>query len=119
MITNKLKTASLKSTFQREKILEYITSKREHPTAEMIYDHIVKIIPSISRTTVYNNVKALAKANLVKPIKFIGETQIRYDGVTKNHYHFICEKCGKIFSKTEYPDHWHCDVEDNLKCDYI
>jgi Fe2+ or Zn2+ uptake regulation protein len=97
MITNQLKTASLKSTFQREKILEYIISKKEHPTAEMIYDHIVKIISNISRTTVYNNVKALTKANIIKPIKFIGENQVRYDGETKLHYHFICEKCGKIY----------------------
>ena len=106
MITNKSKTVYLKSTFQREKILEYIISKKEHPSAEMIYDHIVKIISNISRTTVYNNVKALAKANLIKPIKFIGEKQVRYDGETKPHYHFICEKCGKIYDM-------------NISCDKI
>lgn len=97
MITNKLKTASLKLTFQREKILEYIISQKEHPTAEMIYAHIVKVIPHISKTTVYNNVKSLAKANLIRPIKFIGEIEARYDGVVDDHHHFVCDKCGKIY----------------------
>lgn len=97
MITNKLKTASLKITFQREKILEYIIFNKEHPTAEMVYKYIVKKIPHISKTTVYNNLKSLAKANLINPIKFIGETEVRYDGVVDNHHHFVCEKCGKIY----------------------
>lgn len=31
----------------------------------------------------------------------------------------VCEKCNKVFSRTEFPEHWHCDVEDNLNCQFI
>ncbi|ORX46217.1 hypothetical protein BCR36DRAFT_105593 [Piromyces finnis] len=31
----------------------------------------------------------------------------------------ICEQCNKVFSRNEYPEHWHCDIEDNLKCKYV
>lgn len=97
MITNKLNKVSLKSTFQREKILDYIVSGKEHPTADMIYKYMLKISPCISKTTVYNTVKSLSEAKLIKSIKFTGKDEIRYDGIVDAHHHFICEKCGKIY----------------------
>ncbi len=97
MITNKLRAVALKSTFQREKILEYIYSRKEHPTVDRIYKHMIKICPSISKTTVYNTVKSLDKAGLIKAVKFCGKDECIYDGNTSVHYHFICNKCGKIF----------------------
>ncbi|MEA5000638.1 MAG: transcriptional repressor [Endomicrobiaceae bacterium] len=97
MITNKLKKASLKSTFQREKILEYIISRKEHPTADMIYRYMLTLSPCISKTTVYNTVKSLTKTNLIKSVKFLGQDEIRYDGTVDTHHHFVCEKCGKIY----------------------
>lgn len=97
MITNRLKKVSLKSTFQREKILEYIISRKEHPTADMIYQYMLTISPCISKTTVYNTVKSLSKTNLIKSIKFLGKDEIRYDGTVDAHHHFLCEKCGKIY----------------------
>ncbi|MGE4384513.1 MAG: Fur family transcriptional regulator [Endomicrobiaceae bacterium] len=97
MITNKLKKASLKSTFQREKILEYIISRKEHPTADMIYKYMLTLSPCISKTTVYNTVKSLTKTNIIKSIKFLGKDEIRYDGTVDTHHHFLCEKCGKIY----------------------
>ena len=78
MITNKLKTASLKLTFQREKILEYIISQKEHPTAEMIYAHIVKVIPHISKTTVYNTLKLFEEKNIVQSLK-IDDDKLRFE----------------------------------------
>lgn len=97
MITNKLRAVALKSTFQREKILEYISSRKEHPTVDRIYKHMIKICPSISKTTVYNTVKSLDKAGLIKAVKFCGKDEYIYDGDTSVHYHFVCNKCGKIF----------------------
>ncbi|MFA7074203.1 MAG: transcriptional repressor [Endomicrobiaceae bacterium] len=97
MITNKLKKASLKSTFQREKILEYIISRKEHPTADMIYKYMQTLSPCISKTTVYNTVKSLTKTNIIKSIKFSGKDETRYDGTVDAHHHFVCEKCGKIY----------------------
>lgn len=97
MITNKLNKASLKQTVQREEILKYILADKIHPTADMIYKNIVKIIPHISRTTVYNNLKALEKANIIKAITITGEDETRYDAVVEPHHHFVCEKCGKIY----------------------
>ena len=97
MITNKLRSADLKSTFQREKILEYLSSRKEHPTVDMIYKYMLSIYPSISKTTVYNTVKSLDKAGLIKAVKFCSKGEVIYDGNPSVHYHFVCKECGKIF----------------------
>lgn len=97
MITNKLRAASLKSTFQRQRILEYIYAGKNHPNVEMIYKHMLKICPTISKTTVYNTVKSLDKAGLIKAVKFSSKGEAIYDGNPSVHYHFVCDKCGKIF----------------------
>ena len=97
MITNKLRSVALKATFQREKILEYLSSRKEHPTADMIYKYMLSISPSISKTTVYNTVKSLNKTGLVKAIKFCGKDEVIYDSDISIHHHFVCKKCGKIF----------------------
>ncbi len=97
MITNKLRAASLKSTFQRQRILEYIYAGKNHPNVETIYKHMLKICPTISKTTVYNTVKSLDKAGLIKAVKFSGKGEAIYDGNPSVHYHFVCDKCGKIF----------------------
>lgn len=88
--------STLKQTFQRRKILDFLTSSRNHPSAVEIYAHISKEIPTISKTTVYNTVNALARDRVIKRIK-VKENEMRFDAFTERHYHFICVKCGKLY----------------------
>lgn len=96
MITNKLSSSGLKNTFQRRKILEFLESTNSHPTADTIYKEILKDIPNVSRTTVYNTVNTLAKEGIIKCIK-TKDAEMRFDGKTEPHYHFVCKKCGKVY----------------------
>jgi len=96
MITNKLLSSGLKQTFQRRKILEFLLSSKAHPTAAEIYKTISKEIPTISKTTVYNTVNALAKEGIIKRIK-TETSQTRFDACVFPHYHFHCLKCGKVY----------------------
>jgi len=48
-----------------------------HPTAEMIYQKIVKDVPTMSKTTVYNTLKLLLEKGLVLGITITGtETRL-------------------------------------------
>ena len=49
-----LKSHEIKPSFQRMRIFEYLITHRNHPTVEMIYKSLVKEIPTLSKTTVYN-----------------------------------------------------------------
>ena len=83
-------------SYQRLKVLEYLTQNHCHPTVDQIFTDIQKDIPTLSKTTVYNTLRALAEAGLVRVIT-VDDKEARYDIVTKDHGHFKCEFCGAIF----------------------
>lgn len=91
-----LKAKGISPSIQRLKVYEYIVSKKNHPSVDMIYDNIKEEIPTLSKTTVYNILKLFMKHNLVKSITIEGN-ELRFDANTKQHIHFKCIKCGNIY----------------------
>lgn len=92
---DKLKTASVRITPQRHAILEYLIHSMIHPTADDIYKALEGKFPNMSVATVYNNLRVFREAGLVKELTY-GDSASRFDFVTNDHYHMICEDCGKI-----------------------
>jgi Fur family peroxide stress response transcriptional regulator len=94
-----------KLTPQRETVLRVIREREDHPTASEIFDSARKHLPTISHATVYNSLRYLKEAGLVREINF-GDSASRYDGITERHDHAICTKCGKLvdFDLTEAAD---------------
>jgi len=90
-----LQAKGLKPTFQRLRILEYLQEHNSHPTVEMIYEHLVQEIPTISRTTIYNTLNALVEKGIIRAITITG-TETRYDYERFPHHHFLCRRCGKV-----------------------
>ena len=90
-----LKTASVRITPQRHAILEYLIHCMIHPTADDIYRALEGKFPNMSVATVYNNLRVFREAGLVKELTY-GDAASRFDFVTNDHYHMICECCGKI-----------------------
>jgi Fe2+ or Zn2+ uptake regulation protein len=88
---------NIKLSYQRLKVLEYLTRDRCHPTVDQIFTDLHKDIPTLSKTTVYNTLRILADAGLVRVIT-IEDNETRYDIETKNHGHFKCEVCGTIYN---------------------
>ncbi|MDT5271937.1 MAG: Fur family transcriptional regulator, peroxide stress response regulator [Acidobacteriota bacterium] len=82
-------------TPQRRAVLRVITESAEHPTANEIFEAARKELPSISFATVYNSLKYLREAGLVREINF-GKGSSRYDRETARHDHAVCSRCGKL-----------------------
>ncbi len=96
MITKKLSSSGLRQTFQRRKILEFLENTKSHPTADTIYKNVLKDIPTVSRTTVYNTVNKLVEEGIIKSI-MTNCTEMRFDAVTEPHFHFVCKECGNVY----------------------
>lgn len=92
---NKLKKAGVRITPQRHAVLEYLLTSHSHPTADEIYRALEKKFPNMSVATVYNNLRILKELGLVKELTY-GDDSSRFDINTEEHYHIICEECGKI-----------------------
>lgn len=81
---------------QREIILETLKEVNIHPTAEELYKLVNRKYPKISKSTVYRNINILVESNVIRKIKMLSGAD-RFDYICKEHYHAICEKCGKVF----------------------
>ncbi len=80
---------------QRDEILQILSTKNYHPTAEDIYLELKQKYPKTGIATVYRNMDQLLQANLVIKIDVPGEAA-HYDGNIKKHFHIQCTECGKI-----------------------
>ena len=85
---------------QREAILNVLQHTDSHPTADWIYDEVRKMIPNISKGTVYRNLKILREDGEISELNLSG-TVSRYEGNQEHHHHFRCEKCGRVFDLEE------------------
>ncbi|MBE5917034.1 MAG: transcriptional repressor [Pseudobutyrivibrio ruminis] len=80
---------------QRESIKEYLMSTKEHPTAEVIYQHVREDYPKISLGTVYRNLTLLVELGEVKKIS-TGDGTDHFDADTSAHSHYYCRCCHKV-----------------------
>jgi len=88
--------AGLRPSVQRIAVLEYIANMGKHPTADEIFTVLAAEYPTMSRTTVYNSLHAMADAKLIRELD-IESGNRHYDLAPQPaHSHFICRKCGRI-----------------------
>lgn len=84
----------MRTTTQRLKIMQYLQGTTSHPSAEMVYAKVKQDLPTISLGTVYRNLNKLVEEG--KALRLTINNEYRYDGLSKNHAHAVCERCGKI-----------------------
>src|SRR6266446_7619585 len=82
-------------TRQRKVVLDVIRSGDTHPTAGEVFESARKTLPAISFATVYNSLRYLKQAGLVREVAF-GSGASRYDRETDRHDHAICSACGTL-----------------------
>lgn len=89
-----------RNTSQKKLVLDIMTGNFTHPTADEIYEAARKAAPRISRGTVYRNLGLLSRSGKILKISVPGGAD-HYDITTREHYHFCCEKCGKMLDAPE------------------
>lgn len=96
-LTEQLKSKDIRPSYQRIKVLEYLYQKGGHPTVDDIFRVLSADIPSLSKVTIYNTLRTLVEAGLVRVVD-IDETEKRFDITLTSHGHFQCEGCGTIYN---------------------
>jgi len=85
----------LSLTVQRRAILENLSSRTDHPTADQIYAAIQGRIAGVSRTTVYRVLETFVQLGLAQKISN-PEAKARFDANTTRHHHASCLECEKV-----------------------
>ena len=80
---------------QREEIKHYLSTRKDHPTADHVYMAIRQQIPNISLGTVYRNLNMLADNGEILRLR-VGDGVDHFDYDTSPHYHFVCRECSGV-----------------------
>jgi Fe2+ or Zn2+ uptake regulation protein len=95
-LVEKFRQRGLKITPQRRMILELLINDNSHPTTEQVYQHVLEVMPDISRTTVYNTFRELSELGELTPVHDLSEGGQRYDTNNESHHHLYCVKCHEL-----------------------
>ena len=87
----------LKSTRQREIILEAFLDSGRHQSIEELYLQLRDAHPTIGYATVYRTLKLFAESGIAREFHF-GDGQTRYEHASEgeHHDHLVCVRCGAI-----------------------
>ncbi len=87
----------LKSTRQRETILDEFLRLGSHISTEELYLRLRRKNPRIGYATVHRTLKLFAECGIAEQRHF-GDGQTRYEAsdLNEHHDHLICVTCGKI-----------------------
>ena len=86
---------TIKYSRQREAIRSFLLTRRDHPTADVIYENVKKEYPRISLGTVYRNLSLLTETGQINRI-ITGDGKDHYDGFVHPHDHFVCRCCSRV-----------------------
>ncbi len=86
---------ALKHSRQRDMIKEFLMTRKDHPTADVVYMNVRQQNPNISLGTVYRNLTLLADIGEIARLR-VGDGVDHFDADTSPHYHFICSQCGSV-----------------------
>lgn len=95
---SRLQEENLKSTRQRDTIVEVFFTIDEHISADELLSEVRREQPRIGYATVYRTLKLLVDLGFAITKDF-GDGQTRYDPIhdqDPDHDHLICVKCRKI-----------------------
>ena len=89
------RNAGLKVTPQRMAVYKVLLETKEHPSADMVFQEVRKVFPSISLDTVNRTLNTLSEIGVAFIVAGSGDVK-RFDGNLDNHQHFKCVKCKRV-----------------------
>lgn len=94
-IKRSLEGSGLRCTAQRYAVMAFLMDCHGHPTAAEIFTAVNRVDPRSSRGTIYNNLRDLVQAGLVREVAVEGRAA-QFDAKGVRHHHFICDRCGSV-----------------------
>ncbi len=80
---------------KRNAILTYLQQTDEHPSAEMVYNHLKPEYPDLSLGTVYRNLSMFKNQGQIASLGTVNGVE-RFDGSVAPHVHFVCTGCEAV-----------------------
>ncbi len=99
-LVQRLNSAGLKVTPQRMAIYKAL-EEYGHASADLVFDKVKKVFPTISVATVYNALNGMVEAGIISRLILRDNCQY-FDITTTAHSHFVCEECHGVWDAFTY-----------------
>lgn len=86
--------------------METVRARRDHPSADRVYQSVREKAPNISRGTVYRNLHLLVSSGKIRQIQISGVEH--FDWRTVPHNHLFCTSCGRVYDS---PVPYHAELD--------
>jgi Fur family ferric uptake transcriptional regulator len=95
-------------TVTRELILDVVSRKGGHWSAEEVFEAVRKQYPRVGLVTVYRTLDLLAEMNVLSRHEF-GDGRARYEMVRgsksdDHHHHLVCTSCNRVIDYRDFID---------------
>lgn len=87
---------NVRPTQQRIAVYRFLKMNPIHPSADTIYNALSQQYPALSKTTIYNSLKSLLEAGLIRCVTIRSDEQ-RFDANVADHGHFYCKHCDRVY----------------------
>jgi Fur family transcriptional regulator, peroxide stress response regulator len=94
-LTLSFRAAGRKVTPQRQAVFRALHDNGAHPTAEAVWGHVRRTMPTVSLRTVYQVLSDLEELGEIQSVD-LGTGSARFDPNTTRHDHFVCAACGRV-----------------------
>ncbi|MEU3372854.1 Fur family transcriptional regulator [Streptomyces sp. NPDC006711] len=95
-LVDRLRGRGWRMTSQRRVVAEVLSGEHVHLTADEVHVRAARILPEISRATVYNTLGELVVLGEIMEVSTDGRAK-RYDpNAHRPHQHLVCSGCGTI-----------------------
>lgn len=95
-LLERLRDHDYRVTPQRRAVAEALDGENMHLTADEVLASAQRIVPEVSRATVYNALNEMVALGEVREVRVIGGT-VRYDPNARVPHHLVCDHCGLIY----------------------
>ncbi len=102
----------LRSTRQRDIILDVFLATHEHLSVEELYLKVKASHPGVGQATVYRTLKLFVEAGLAREMMLPdGQTRYEHQLVGEHHDHLICTGCNAIIEfEDELIEQLQCEI---------
>ncbi len=94
-VRERLREHGIQPSSQRVVIADYVLFTDTHPSADEVWARVQKVLPVVSRATVYNTLNLFVEKGLLKQL-VLAEGRVVFDPKIDRHHHFIDEVTGEI-----------------------
>lgn len=95
-----LRSRGLHLTLQRRIVLEAVAGRKDHPSADRVYENVQRAHPEVSRATVYRTLEKFVELGVLRKVCHPGSA-VRYDPRVERHHHLVCLRCNRMEDYTD------------------